>query len=109
MEEQREGLHADIIVHACCACSKLWMSGESLDRLDDNINVDASKLDWKPHGRSPYRCPTCPSGYRESGPQLEHVALASQPEVQLHRCPRCAGLLLDTSTLRAIQSAVTAL
>ena len=57
----------------------------------------------------PYRCPSCPAGYREGGPSLEHVALAEQPEIQLHRCTRCAGIFIDPATLGSIQSAVTAM
>ncbi|MFO7562194.1 MAG: hypothetical protein R6X02_06095 [Enhygromyxa sp.] len=102
-----EGLHRDILLHHCSACTALWSAPESLDRLDDNINVDASRLDWRPLATAAaYRCPTCPGGYREGGPKLSAVALASARALVMHRCPRCEGLLLDEQTLEQIRHAV---
>jgi Zn-finger nucleic acid-binding protein len=99
-----EGLHEDIPVHRCARCRALWMSAASLDRLDDNINVDATKLDWRAAGHDEFGCAACPAGYRGQGPRL--TALAHASALTIHRCPQCDGILLDEPTLDGIQAAV---
>jgi hypothetical protein len=102
-----EGLYRDILVHHCEACTALWTSPEGLDRLDHNINVDASKLDWRPSATGDaYRCPVCPAGYREAGPLLTTLALEGVLAILMHRCSHCEGLLLDRGTLDRIRDAV---
>lgn len=109
MSLRHAGLYADIPLHLCERCATLWMAPESLDRLDDNINVEASKLDWQPTGEaSTYRCPVCPGGYRDDGPILEALALAGRAEIVVYRCLRCEGMLLDKPTLGQIRTAVIA-
>ena len=106
MALRHEGLHADIPVHRCDRCRALWMSPASLDRLDDNINVDAAALAWQPTGDEAYTCTRCPSGYRSEGALLAALTLADAPELVLHRCRSCDGLLLDEATLDGIQAHV---
>jgi Zn-finger nucleic acid-binding protein len=101
-----EGLHEDIPVHRCDRCLALWMSPESLDRLDENINVDAAKLDWQPTGADEFACTVCPAGYRSEGTLLTAQTLADAQTLVLHRCPHCSGLLLDPATLDRIQAVV---
>jgi Zn-finger nucleic acid-binding protein len=107
MTLEHEGLFEDIPLHRCDACSALWLAPESLDRLDDNVNVDASKLDWQPAATAgAYRCPSCPGGYRESNPLLSALALPLRSDTVMYRCARCDGLLLDEPTLNQIRTAV---
>ena len=107
MNLRREGLYEDIPLHACTGCASLWMTAESLDRLDDNINVDASRLNWVPtSSRELLHCPVCPGGYRESGPTLEALGLPGAPVLVIHRCRRCQDLLLSEDALDRIRSAV---
>lgn len=90
-----------------CRCGALWMPPTSLDRLDDNINVDASQLEWRPTcAASVVYCAVCPGGYRNTGSELQAQTLADHPEIVVHRCRSCAGMLLDKRTLGQIRSAV---
>lgn len=107
MTLQREGLYEDILIHRCRRCGILWMAPESLDRLDDNVGVDASRLDWRrttTTGR--YRCLACPGGYREGSPLLIALELAGQPEVVMYSCSICDGLLLNKRILEQIRAVV---
>lgn len=102
-----EGLFEDIPLHRCGGCRALWTAPESLDRLDDNINVDASKLDWQTAADvTAYRCPACPGGYRDDNPPLSALMLAGPLTPIIYRCVRCEGLLLDEDSLERIRSAV---
>lgn len=104
MRVHRAGLYEDIPLQGCHGCGALWMPGESLDRLDDNINVDASKLEWERGAdEEHYRCPACPAGYRETGAPLTRLILAWAPDVVVHRCTRCAHFLLDEDTLERMR------
>ena len=102
-----EGVYEDIPIDVCGSCGGLWMAPESLDRLDDNINVDASKLDWRVVP-SPValRYKVCPGGYREGGPTLSVIELTDASGLAIHRCYRCRGLFLDEDSLDQIRSVV---
>jgi hypothetical protein len=110
MTLQREGLYEDILFHRCRRCGVLWMTCESLDRLDDNINVDASQLDWRRTATTlGYRCLACPGGYREGSPVLTALELAGQPRVVMYSCSTCDGLLLDDRILEQIRATVVSI
>jgi Zn-finger nucleic acid-binding protein len=107
MTLMHEGLFEDIPLHRCGDCRALWTAPESLDRLDDNINVDASKLDWLPTAMgAAYRCPSCPGGYRDNNPPLSAITLVSSSGLIIHRCMQCEGLLLDEDSLEQIRAEV---
>ena len=100
---EHEGLHEDILVFRC-PCSMLWMPPESLDRLDDNIDVDASRLSWAPAPQtSAFQCPACSVDYRGGSPMLQPQSLELRTEIVIHRCPRCRWVLLEEATLDAIR------
>ena len=102
-----EGLYEDILVHRCESCASMWLSPTSLDRLDDNVMVDASTIDWRPTGEeSGIRCPKCVGTYRHASPLLETVSLADAPQIVVHRCGACRSFLLGPEMLDRIRGHV---
>ncbi|MEM6992282.1 MAG: hypothetical protein AAF721_17355 [Myxococcota bacterium] len=104
---EHEGLFGDILVRRCAECSALWMPPESLDRLDDNVSVQASQIEWAEADRQTgFGCPTCVGGYREASPHLAEVSLGATPPITAFRCTQCRGFLLDPGTLDRIRAFV---
>ena len=109
MTPRYEGLFEDILVQAC-VCGGLFMSPQSLDRLDDNIDIDASVLRWVAADRAGVlRCPSCPGGYRDGAPVMDAQALPGRPELSIDRCATCGWLALDHATLEGIRAEVLSL
>ncbi len=105
-EQAHWGLFDDILVERCTGCRKLWLSPHALDRLDDNISANASRLDWvEDPSVDALACPTCVGTYRTASPRLLPVKLASRPEVSCQRCTTCGFFLLDEATLDRVRQA----
>jgi hypothetical protein len=105
-----EGLHEDILVHRCGACSVLWMAADSLDRLDDNVSVAASQIGWVATGaEGGLACPECVGTYRSASPFLEEVTLRKRTDVVAHRCTGCGSFLLSEATLERVRGVVAGL
>ena len=104
LEAFYEGLYEDILCHRCPACDALWIPPDSLGRLDDNVSVDASRIEWTErdadHGRP---CPACVGRYRTQGPQLRFVEIPSDNKINAYRCTECRGFLLTADTLERIR------
>lgn len=104
MAAVHEGLYEDILVHRCEPCASLWMTAPSLDRLDDNIDVDASRIEWEATGAEDgMRCPSCAGGYRTANPMLESLTLPDRRDIVVHRCSECESFLLTERALDDIR------
>ena len=107
MRLELEGLYEDIEVLVCSSerCRTMWMGAEGLDRLDENIFVEASGLEWQPaRMTSAVECPRCTGGYRRRT-QLEPLEFDDGlrlpgPPIQVFRCNSCNGFLLIIRMIR---------
>ena len=107
LASEHHGLFEDILVFRCGGCELLWVPPDSLDRLDDNVSIDASRLDWEATAIDDgKRCPDCIGDYRRESPRLEPVRISSHPDITAHRCTQCRSFLLAEATLERIRGLV---
>lgn len=100
MRPLQEGLHEDILVHRCDHCPALWMSAKNLDRLDDNVSVDASRIEWESTRQLlGAACPWCIGRYRTQNPLLEEVEIQGRSDIKSMRCASCSGFLIQPDAL----------
>lgn len=88
------------------------MPASSLDRLDDNVSVKASELEWEESRElGSMLCPECVGTYRTSAPVLIDIALPLPLPPELvslfaYRCSMCRSFLIDEETLGKIREHV---
>jgi Zn-finger nucleic acid-binding protein len=111
LAERREGLFEDIVVYGC-SCGGTFYPAGALDRLDDNVGVNAETLEYDEidaqSGR-PMTCPQChsASGYRDArGVELVWHELVLRPDVQVAICPSCDGFWMQEHTFERLCDAV---
>jgi hypothetical protein len=106
-EAEHHGLFEDILVFRCAGCGMQWMSADSLDRLDDNVSVDASRIEWEVTDVDDgLCCPECVGDYRRPSPKLEPIQIPSHPHLCAHRCTACGGFLVADKILEGIRAVV---
>ncbi len=108
-EVTHRGLFEDILVYRCVGCRVLWMPAASLDRLDDNVSVKASELEWAEKDETgSLPCPECVGTYRTSAPLLMTVTLpgSAKHPTTAARCSTCGSFLIDEAMLVNLQRQV---
>lgn len=104
------GLFDDIPVHECARCGGTFYPAGSLDRLDDNVWVNAETLDYAPMPEAArLGCPLCVDTalYRgRAGTDLTPLSHPRRLALLLARCPRCCGFWLERGMLDELRQLV---
>jgi Zn-finger nucleic acid-binding protein len=102
------GLFDDIPVHECGSCGGAFYPPGSLDRLDDDVTVNAETLAYAlVRDDARLACPRCTTAslYRtESTVALQSLSHARGSG--LARCPQCGGFWLERGALDRLRRLV---
>jgi Zn-finger nucleic acid-binding protein len=93
MPEQRWG---GAPIHICMKCGANFFSAGALAGFEGWADdVPAAALGLAKHARAAVHCPACTT-------VLERIEFPLDPPLEIDRCPRCHGILLDFEEIRRV-------